>query len=124
MEKPDLEIFGTPAGAPVNKLHPGLLNHRQRLTNIRDGKRDMVDSFAPFFQEFPDRAIGGRRFEKLDLRLSDPEKRGLHLLVCHFLDGIAGSPQKFFEERDGVRKTPDRNANMLDVCWLHTLTLR
>ena len=121
MEEPDLETLGTRAGRLVHKRNALRLRPAQGGGRVIDGEGDVMQPLPPLGKKTGDGTVGGGGFQQLDLRLADPEERRADLLVGHLFDGIARCSEELLEDRDRIRKTPDGDADVFDVCWGHGL---
>ena len=115
MEKPDLQSFRARAGLLIDQSHALIRHFLQRAVDVVDGKSQVVQAGAAFFDELPDRPVGVGRFEQFDLGLADLSEGRSDLLVGDFLDGITLQSKYVLVVSDGLGEVFHRDADMLDV---------
>lgn len=74
----------------------------------------VMDSFSIFLEEFGDRTLRIRRFQKLDMNITCFKKGGLYALRLYFLRSVAVEPEGLFVVRDRFREAADGDAEMVD----------
>src|SRR5690554_483822 len=107
----------------AEQSHPGLLHTRTPGLNIVAAQRDMMNPLAVLLQKLRDRAFIMQRFQQLDLRLPEPEKRHPHALALHLFGAFVGEPEHVAVEHGTGLYGTYCDANMIDLVQ-HTCSLK
>lgn len=122
VEESDVEAFGATARSLVNHATALVLDLLEGVGHtILDSKRNVLDAAAAavLLDKLGDGALGACGLEQLNLCLAHLEESGADMLVLNLLDGETLEAKHLLVERNGLVKTGDGNADMLNVRNLH-----
>jgi len=116
-----MQSFSTFSRLLVNQADPFFFSFLQAAFVVLHGKSHMMHPFATVSNEFPDRTFRIRRFQQLDLCLSDHEESGLNFLILNLFNSITFQPEYLLIERDGFFNVFNCNANVLNMRYIHII---
>lgn len=114
MEKCDLFATGSGYRGLVNQTGSGRSGSGKLPGDAVAGEGEVVYTLAPRLDEFTDRTIGIGALEKLQMRLTDLEKGGTHLLLGDIFDVFTRNPEYGLICFDGSVKIPDGNTQVIN----------
>lgn len=112
MNEGNLRSVGAGTRVLVDEPETGLSQSVDFSLEIVDLQADMVNTGAPLLNEFRDWAVRRRRFQKLNLCLTDVKRGQPDFLIADLFNFIGFPPQNQGENASGRAQVFDRDADV------------
>ncbi len=114
MQKGDLRVAGADARLFINEPNVGRFQLLQLPGEVVGFKRQMMQSFAAFFEESLNGTVGRGRFEQFDRGLARLQNCHAHFLLGHLFDPRQPEPEYVDPKPAGLVNALHRNAHVVD----------